>query len=113
MASDDKILPTVILQSAVALRQLAEVERPTEMYFVYAIYNKDRGKVYVGQTQDLEERLRLHNSKEFKHSYTARLGGSWILIYKEELPTREAALKREKQLKSYRGREFVKTHIPR
>jgi predicted GIY-YIG superfamily endonuclease len=36
----------------------------------------------------------------------------WILIYKEEFSTRQEALVREKQLKSYRGREFVKKCIP-
>ena len=83
------------------------------MFYVYALYNKKHGKIYIGQTENLEVRLRLHNSGEFKKSYTARLDGDWVLIYSEEALDRRVALKREKQFKSFRGREFVKKHIPR
>lgn len=31
----------------------------------------------------------------------------WELVYTEEYPTRAEAMKREKQLKSQKGREFV------
>jgi putative endonuclease len=82
------------------------------MYFVYSIYNRKNNKIYIGQTDNLEERLRLHNNKTFKNSYTSRFDGGWSLIYKEEANNRLEALKREKQLKSFKGREFVKKHIP-
>jgi putative endonuclease len=82
------------------------------MFYVYALYNKVHSKIYIGQTDNLEERLRLHKEKYFKTSYTAKLDGNWDLIYKEEHETRIEALKREKQLKSFRGREFVKKFIP-
>ena len=81
------------------------------MYTIYAIYNKLADKYYIGQTQDLSARLSLHNEKTFK-GYTARFKGEWDLIYKELIPTRAEALLREKQLKSYRGREFIKSFIP-
>jgi len=79
---------------------------------VYAIYNQKNEKFYIGQTKDLNERLRLHNERIFR-SYTSRFDGEWILIYKEDHDSREVALRREKELKSYRGREFVKQFIPR
>ncbi|OGN03818.1 MAG: hypothetical protein A2655_00970 [Candidatus Yanofskybacteria bacterium RIFCSPHIGHO2_01_FULL_43_42] len=82
------------------------------MYTVYAIYNKIHNKIYIGQTADIKERLSLHNTKKFK-GYTANFDGEWRLIYQEETSDRRAALLREKQLKSFRGREFVKKHIPR
>ena len=82
------------------------------MYYVYAVYNKKHGKFYIGQTDNLEVRLRLHNKKEFVNSYTARFDGEWTLIYTEQVSDRKEALRREKQLKSYRGREFIKSHIP-
>lgn len=81
------------------------------MYTVYAIYNEGAGKLYIGQTKDLVERLRLHDNHTFK-GYTSRFPGEWKLIYKESTSTRSEALIREKQLKSYRGREYVKSHIP-
>lgn len=98
--------------SGVALRQLAEVERIVNMFVVYAIFNKDNKKIYIGQTENLEERLKLHNNRTFKSSYTSRFSGDWILIYKEGFKNRKEALIREKQLKSYRGREYIKQHIP-
>jgi putative endonuclease len=82
------------------------------MYFVYAIYNKKHCKIYIGQCENLNDRLDLHNKRFFKNSYTARFDGKWILIYKEKANSRKEALLREKQLKSYRGREFIKKFIP-
>ena len=82
------------------------------MYFVYALYNKQFDKIYIGQTKDLTERLKLHNEKKFKNSFTARFEGEWILIYNEQTENRQQALVREKQLKSFRGRESVRKNIP-
>ena len=79
--------------------------------WVYAIYNKTHSKIYIGQTQDLKERIDLHNSAKFKNSYTSRFDGEWQLIYFEEVGTRQQALIREKQLKSYRGRQIIKRFI--
>lgn len=82
------------------------------MYFVYALYNKQFDKIYIGQTENLTERLKLHKEKKFKNSFTARFEGEWILIYNEQTENRQQALTREKQLKSFRGREFVRKNIP-
>jgi putative endonuclease len=81
------------------------------MYKVYVIYNKSADKFYIGQTVNLNDRIKLHNTKAF-NSYTSRFDGEWQLIYSEEVGTRQEALKREKQLKSYQGRLFVKKFIP-
>jgi putative endonuclease len=79
--------------------------------YVYAVFNRENNKIYIGQTGNLEQRLRLHNSREFKGSYTSRFSGNWGVVYREEVKTRTEALIREKQLKSYRGREFIKNLI--
>ena len=76
-------------------------------YFVYAIYNRQNDKIYIGQTKDINLRLRLHNEKIFK-GYTARYTGVWEVVYREECSDRQAALVREKQLKSYQGRKYIK-----
>lgn len=82
------------------------------MYTVYAIYNEEAKKYYIGQTKDISKRLSLHNAK-ILGGYTARFDGRWELIYSEKVPTRRDALIREKQLKSYRGRQFIKEYIPK
>ena len=81
------------------------------MFHVYAIYNEKNNKIYIVQTSNLPSRLELHNKKEFKRCYTARFDGKWELVYTESLDTRQEALNRERQLKSYQGRQFVKNLI--
>lgn len=81
------------------------------MYFVYALYNADNKKMYVGQTLNLTIRVYEHNHHLHSRSYTSRFNGEWKLFYQEAFSSREEALKREKQLKSYRGREFLKRQV--
>ncbi|MCL4397895.1 GIY-YIG nuclease family protein [Patescibacteria group bacterium] len=79
-------------------------------YFVYALYNAEGNKIYIGQTSDIDRRLKEHNLKVGKH-YTAQARGEWKVIYKEYLESKTEALKREKQLKSCQGRLFIKKLI--
>ncbi len=81
------------------------------MFDVYAIHNKEAGKVYIGQTDNLERRLQEHNRHTIK-GFTSKYRGDWVLIYHESVATRSEALIRERQLKSGNGREFVKQFIP-
>lgn len=79
------------------------------MYWIYVIRNPE-GKIYIGQTGNLVKRLADHNLG--KTRYTTYIGGPWELIYKEPYETRSLAMKREKELKTGKGREFLKQHIP-
>ena len=83
------------------------------MFSVYVAYNRKHSKIYIGQSDNIHERMAAHNDKRFNHSYTSRFDGEWELLYKEDVATRNEALKRERQLKSFRGREFIKSFIPR
>jgi len=77
--------------------------------FVYALYNQESNKIYIGQTNNVDRRLKEHN-KSNKH-YTGKICGQWELIYKEESNDRSSAIAREKQLKTSRGRAFIKNLI--
>ena len=79
-------------------------------YNVYVIYNKQNNKIYIGQTINLATRLKQHNDSSFR-KFTSRFSGEWILIYKEVFINRSQAIVREKQLKSYQGRKFIKDKI--
>ncbi|PIS15270.1 endonuclease [Candidatus Shapirobacteria bacterium CG09_land_8_20_14_0_10_38_17] len=83
------------------------------MYYVYVIKSQSSGKIYIGQTSDLEKRLKRHNKiiNIKKTSYTYKNKGPWILVYKEIFSERKDATKREKQLKSAQGRKFIKEYI--
>lgn len=67
--------------------------------FVYMLRCKD-GSLYTGWTNDLEHRLAVHNSGRGA-KYT-RGRGPLELVYSEELPDKEAALRRECAIKKLR-----------
>lgn len=67
--------------------------------FVYMLRCKD-GSLYTGWTNDLEHRLAMHNSGRGA-KYT-RGRGPLELVYSEELPDKEAALRRECAIKKLR-----------
>lgn len=75
------------------------------MFTVYALYSVDFNKIYIGQTEDIQRRLFEHNNGLLS-SYTKRYK-PWQIVYTEEYSTRVEAMKREKQLKSQKGREFI------
>ena len=67
--------------------------------FVYMLRCKD-GSLYTGWTNDLEHRLAMHNSG--RGSKYTRGRGPLELVYSEELPDKEAALRRECAIKKLR-----------
>ncbi len=79
------------------------------MFHVYSVYNNLRDKIYIGHTIDLVDRIKRHNKKlkNKTKSYTSKNSGHWELIYAEKHKTRSEAMKREKQLKTFKGREFI------
>jgi putative endonuclease len=77
-------------------------------YYVYVLKSLTTGKLYIGQTQDLEARISSHNNG--MSPYTKNRG-PWILVYKEEFSTRSQAMIREKFLKTGKGRDFLKKQI--
>lgn len=99
--------------SSVSAQVWAEGSCHFTMWHVYAIYNLSNDKVYIGQTSNLNRRLAEHTAGRDKTSFTSRFDGGWVLIYKEEVSTSLEALAREKYLKSYRGRQYIKALIPR
>ena len=79
------------------------------MYFVYVIQSESSNKIYIGQTNNLQKRLKQHNDRNFdKRSFTKLSGSYWKVIYKEEYQTRKEAIQREGMLKTFRGREFIR-----
>lgn len=82
------------------------------MYYVYILKSNDTDKIYIGQTNNLEKRIRQHNDRNLdKRSYTKLNGRNWKLIYNETLITRKEAVEREKALKSHKGRDWIKETI--
>ncbi|MEO1052068.1 MAG: GIY-YIG nuclease family protein [Bacteroidota bacterium] len=76
------------------------------MYVVYILHSEEFDKIHVGYTSNLEERIRSHNELAAK-GWTIGFR-PWLAVYTEEHPTKKEALIREKQLKSSRGRHFIR-----
>ncbi len=77
------------------------------MFTVYILYSQSFKKTYVGFTSNLEERLKAHNELS-KKGWTIKYR-PWVIIYKEKFPSKALAMAREKELKSGKGRDFIKS----
>ena len=67
------------------------------MYYVYILYSESFDKFYIGQTNDLDDRIKRHNAGS--ESYTKRFV-PWILKWSTQKPTRAEAMALEKKLKN-------------
>ena len=68
-------------------------------YFTYILASLPRGTLYVGITNDLVRRVHKHLQAPVD-SFTKRYGVC-LLVYFEQHATAEAAIRREKMLKSW------------
>jgi predicted GIY-YIG superfamily endonuclease len=73
-------------------------------YFVY-ILRTSLGTLYIGQTNNLEKRLKEHQNKTSKSAKYIRYFSGFKLAYSEEYPTRIEAMQRETQLKRWTRRK--------
>ena len=77
-------------------------------HYVYILRSLKDGKYYIGETTDLAARLAYHNAGKQR---STRYRVPFELIYSEVLTDRTEALKREKQIKSYKGGQAFKKLI--
>jgi len=74
-------------------------------YFVYILQSDKDSRYYIGSTQYVQQRLEYHNSGRQR---STKYRVPFRIVYTEELPGKETALKREKQINSYKGGEAFK-----
>ncbi len=83
-------------------------------FVVYVLRNRATGKRYVGHTEDLRRRLAEHNDPSHNpRKHTSRNPGPWDLVHEEQFETRSQAMRRERWLKSGKGREWLDRSIGR
>ena len=78
------------------------------MNYIYVLKSKKDLKRYIGLTNNLERRLLLHNSGKVKATKNRH---PFELIYFEKFEDRTRAAKREKFLKSGKGREYLNSNL--
>ncbi|MFH1012839.1 MAG: GIY-YIG nuclease family protein [Candidatus Peregrinibacteria bacterium] len=76
------------------------------MYCVYILKSEKDDRLYIGQTKNLEDRLKRHNQGRVESTRKRR---PLKLVYKETFENRAEAMRREVYLKSLKGgNEFKK-----
>ncbi|WP_040671081.1 GIY-YIG nuclease family protein [Nitritalea halalkaliphila] len=76
------------------------------MFTVYALYSQKFDKLYIGFTANLEQRLLSHNVLG-KKGWSIKFR-PWTVLHIETFETKSEAMKREKELKSGKGRQFLR-----
>ncbi|MHB9019332.1 MAG: GIY-YIG nuclease family protein [Minisyncoccota bacterium] len=79
-----------------------------QMFFVYVLYSEKDNDLYVGYTYDIELRFEQHSSGLVISTKNRR---PLHLIYFEGYIEQKDALQREKYLKTFYGRMFLKKRL--
>ena len=78
------------------------------MYYTYVLYSKKDGNFYTGFTQDLKQRFEHHN-KGYVESTKGRR--PLKLVYYEACLNKDDATHREKYLKTYNGKAYIRRRL--
>ena len=74
-------------------------------YYVYVLKSGQNGDLYVGSTEDVENRLRLHNGGRVKSTKGYR---PWVLMETRTFSSRSEAVAVEKFLKTGQQKEILR-----
>ena len=71
---------------------------------VYILYSRSLNKYYVGQSSNIEDRLKRRNSGRSKYT---KSGIPWELIWSKELDSRSEAMSLERKIKSRGAKRYL------
>jgi len=74
-------------------------------FTVYILQSERDGGYYFGHSQDLDKRLKRHNSGKVRSTKSRK---PWAVHYTEVYPTKSEAYRREMYFKSLEGRIWLK-----
>ena len=83
------------------LRSNVLSDESKELKYVVYILRTSFNTLYIGQTNNLEKRIKEHQDKASKSSKYIKYFHSFKLVYSEEYSTRVEAMKREFQIKKW------------
>ncbi|MDA0770676.1 MAG: GIY-YIG nuclease family protein, partial [Chloroflexi bacterium] len=78
------------------------------MFHVYVLKSDSANRYYIGSTKDLAQRLDQHNSGISKSTRAYR---PWRLVYSQAFDTRSDAVRREKEVKSWKNRAYLESQL--
>ena len=74
------------------------------MYSVYILYSISKSKYYVGQTNDIHDRLKRHNAGE---SLSTKHGVPLVMVYSTEFESRSEAVLLESRIKKRGAKRYL------
>lgn len=78
------------------------------MYYTYILKSNASGRYYIGQTNNIDLRLKRHNNNLVK---STKNRGPWEIVYYEKYTSRSEAIKRERYLKSLKSKKVIEQLI--
>ena len=78
------------------------------MFYVYAIRSEKNSDLYIGYTEDIENRVKTHNQGKVR---STKVNRPWTLLYNEAYAEKRKARKREYQLKQSYFKKELKERI--
>ena len=80
------------------------------MFWVYLLQNP-KGRFYIGQTDDLAARVPNHNRTDKILGKFTRKNGPWILVWSEKHPDRTSAMRRGREIKSWKSAKLIRERL--
>ena len=78
----------------------------TTKYFVYILFSNALNKYYIGQSENVEERIKLHLQKTFPSAFT-KIASDWEVFLVIPCNSRAHALQIEKHIKKMKSKVYI------
>ena len=75
-------------------------------FSVYILYSSSLDKYYIGESENLDERIKLHNTHFFSGSFTIQ-ASDWEMYFKIKCESRAVARSIENHIKKMKSRKYI------
>ena len=82
------------------------------MFSVYILQNP-KGRFYIGYTHNLDARVTSHNRTDKISGKFTRKNEPWILVWSEGHSDRSNAVRREREIKSWKSARLIRERLLR
>lgn len=77
-----------------------------DLHFVYILFSESTGKYYIGETFDVEERLKRHNAGYYEKKWSEK-AKPWVLYFMIECQSKVQARAIERHIKNMKSRVYI------
>jgi len=74
------------------------------VFHTYVLLSEQSNRYYIGSTKDISRRVAQHNSGKNRSTKSYR---PWKLVYSEAFETLAEARQREREIKSWKSRQYM------